>query len=74
MTTLTEIRAEYERSIPDAYAGGPAARTQAWCRLEAAIQAYADSQSSPTIDSEPATELSEPNKPAHQAAPRKATR
>lgn len=74
MPTLAEIRAEYERSIPDAYAGGPAARAQAWQRLEALIQAYAHSPSSPTIDREPATELSEPNKPqpARIAAPRKA--
>jgi hypothetical protein len=74
MTTIAEIRAEYERSIPDAYAGGPAARAQAWQRLANLIHTYAADASSPTIDKEPAGNLSEPDKrPARQTAPRKAT-
>jgi hypothetical protein len=74
MTTLAKIRAEYERSIPDAYAGGPAARNEAWNRLATLIDTYAVELSRPTINKEPATELSEPDRrPARQTAPRKAT-
>ena len=38
---LGEIRTEYERSISDAYAGGPRARDHAWKRLEPLIESYA---------------------------------
>lgn len=74
MPDLAEIRAEYERSIPDAYAGGPAARAQAWQRLATLIQAYADDQQTPTIAetantvAEPATSKPAPNR---HTAPRR---
>lgn len=77
MITLAEIRAEYERSIPDAYAGGPAARGQAWNRLATLIHTYADGLSTPTIDRETAPELAQPDKPKpppRMTTPRKATR
>lgn len=47
MTDLDDIRTEYMRSLPDAYAGGPTARTQAWARLVALINDYADSKPQP---------------------------
>lgn len=77
MTDLADIRAAYESSIPDAYAS-PAWRKQHWEIIAELIDeyaagrshAYADSLSSPTIDSNPATELSEPDKPSPAAPPR----
>lgn len=40
------IRTEFERSISDAYAGGPAGRERVWARLLPLIDAYADAKSS----------------------------
>lgn len=41
---LAAIRAEYERSISDAYAGGPAGRERVWNRLLPLIDQYADAK------------------------------
>lgn len=41
MLDLDDIRREYMRGIPDAYAGGPRARNEAWQRVADLIEAYA---------------------------------
>lgn len=62
---IAAVRAEFERSISDAYAGGPAGRDRVWRRLEPLIDAYAAArvhettteteQPSPILPPEPAT-------------------
>lgn len=49
------IRAEYMRSLPDAYNGSASVREQCWERLLATIDAYADARSTPTTTDVSAT-------------------
>ncbi len=41
---LAAIRTEHERSLSDAYAGGPAGRERVWARLLPLIEDYADAK------------------------------
>jgi hypothetical protein len=41
---LSAIRTEWERSISDAYAGGPTGRDRVWNRLRPLIDQYADAK------------------------------
>ena len=50
--TLAAIRTEFERSISDAYAGGPAGRERVWARLLPLIDDYAAAKASARQPSE----------------------
>jgi hypothetical protein len=67
-----QMRAEFMRSIPDAYAGSASIRELAWKRVEEKIQAYAEtyalSQHPPTMSAESAPAA--PPKPAARKAQR----
>lgn len=41
MPSLDDIRTEYMRTLPDAYAGGPRVRSQTWQRIAEMIEEYA---------------------------------
>lgn len=49
---LSAIRTEWERSISDAYAGGPAGRERVWHRLLPLIDDYADAKAAAQDTSE----------------------
>ena len=67
-----QLRAEFMRSIPDAYAGSASIRELAWNRVLEKIDAYAEtyalSQQRPTMNPKPAP-APEPAAPAAQSKP-----
>lgn len=55
---LAAIRTEFERGIPDAYAGGPQGRERVWQRVRPLIEDYSKSHTvsadSPILSADPA--------------------
>lgn len=61
------IRTQYERSLSDAYAGGPAGRERVWARLLPLIDDYADAKAA-TQQSDENSTPSPDDKPAPDTA------